>query len=70
MSAGNTNDKMIYSPIGSEPYTKPKTITKPNKTVISNSIVDMYPSVFNRTAFRIDHIRLVGSTVIFTILGR
>ena len=41
-SASNKNDRMNYKPIGSEPYTKPKAITKPNKTVISNSIVDTY----------------------------
>ncbi len=37
---------------------------------IGNSIVGMYSPVFNGTAFRIDHIRLVGSMDIFTISGR
>ena len=37
---------------------------------IGNSIAGMYPSVFNGTPFRIDHIRLIGSMDIFRILGR
>ena len=37
---------------------------------IGNSIAGMYPSVFNGTAFRIDHIGLIGSMDIFRILGR
>ena len=61
-SASNTNDRLTHKPIGPEPHTKPK--------AIGNSIVGMYPSVFNGTAFRIDHIRLIGSMDIFRILGR
>ena len=61
-SASNTNDRITHKPIGPRSYTMPK--------AIGNSIAGMYPSVFNGTAFRIDHIRLVGSMDIFRILGR
>lgn len=61
-SASNTNDRITYKPIGPRSYTMPK--------AIGNSIVGMYSPVFNGTAFRIDHIRLVGSMDIFTISGR
>ena len=37
---------------------------------IGNSIAGMYSPVFNGTAFRIDHIGLIGSMDIFRILGR
>ena len=61
-SASNTNDRITHKPIGPEPHTKPK--------AIGNSIAGMYSPVFNGAAFRIDHIRLVGSMDIFTILVR
>ena len=61
-SASNTNDRITHKPIGPRSYTMPK--------AIGNSIAGMYPSVFNGTPFRIDHIRLIGSMDIFRILGR
>ena len=61
-NASNTNDRITHKPIGPRSYTMPK--------AIGNSIAGMYPSVFNGTAFRIDHIRLIGSMDIFRILGR
>ena len=61
-SASNTNDRITHKPIGPRSYTMPK--------AIGNSIAGMYSPVFNGTAFRIDHIGLIGSMDIFRILGR